>query len=30
MRTKLTTYLIFNKEVYFREVRTPSKRKFCW
>jgi hypothetical protein len=29
MRTKLTTYLIFNKEVYFREVRTPSKRKFC-
>jgi hypothetical protein len=28
MRTKLTTYLIFDKEVYFKEVRTPSKRKF--
>jgi hypothetical protein len=25
MRTKLTTYLIFDREVYFKEVRTPSK-----
>jgi hypothetical protein len=27
-KTKLTTYLIFNKEIYFKEVRTPSKKKF--